>query len=512
MSQISWLAPIATARLDARVEIPGSKSLTNRLLVLAALAKGPGIIRGALRSRDTNLMITALRQLGVGIAEGDDPTTLIVRPLLGHRWPEESEAEGDEGEVRKRCGIGGKDSGEIASNANEVQIDVGLAGTVMRFLPAVAALTPFTVHFVGDPAATVRPMKPLLDALRSLGVQITGDALPFSVSGAGKVSGGAVSIDASSSSQFVSGLLLAAPRYDSGLKLTAVGQVPSLPHLEMTVAELCACGVQVSATGGHDWVVMPGEIASRDVRIEPDLSNAAPFLAAALVAGGRVVIPGWPHNTSQPGALVPDLLRQMGGEVNLQDDELVVTGSGRILGITADLSAAGELTPTIAALAALAETPSQLTGIAHLRGHETDRLAALVAEINRLGGNAQELSDGIAIAPVSLHGGTWESYADHRMATAGAIIGLRIPNVTVSDIATTAKTLPGFDRMWAQMLNSITGSGPAEITAVSSMAVSSMATRSTPAGRATGVQVGHTTEETNANHGQRPDTTNGQEV
>ena len=495
MPEQPWSAPVATAPLAARVEVPGSKSLTNRLLVLAALADGPGVIRGALRSRDTDLMIAGLRALGAEITEGDSTSTLIVRPLA----------------TRSTTSAG-------STTRIEKQIDVGLAGTVMRFLPAVAALTPYVVRFSGDDAARRRPMAPLLAALRELGVQVTGNGLPFVVHGTGGVPGGFVQLDASASSQFVSGLMLAAPRFANGLRLQAVGEVPSAPHLAMTVAELRAAGVYVATvpavpgqiagqarysgslpicetnrwgendgewdgTGGGDivgqeWVVAPGPIAAREVRIEPDLSNAAPFLAAALVAGGRVTIPGWPAETTQPGKLLPGLLQQMGATVTWADDELTVCGTGQIRGIQADLSAAGELTPTIAALAALADSPSRLTGIGHLRGHETDRLAALVTEITRLGGDAQELPDGIEINPAplpgglhdtllrelpdgkhgGLHGGQWESYADHRMATAGAIIGLRIPNVTVSDIATTAKTLPGFATMWAQLL---TGGGQA---------------------------------------------------
>lgn len=422
-----WPAPVATAPLDAKVEIPGSKSLTNRLLVLAALADGPSTIQGALRSRDADLMIEGLRTLGIEIEEGDSPSTLKItpRPL-------------EEGSLT---------------------IDVGLAGTVMRFLPAVAALSNAKVAFRGDVAASSRPMEPILEGLRDIGVSISGKKVPFTVHGTGAVKGGSTAIDAELSSQFISGLLLAAPRFENGLRLTAVGKVPSAPHLEMTVETLRESGVHVetNALGSHgvinQWVVPPAKIRAHDVRVEPDLSNAAPFLAAALVTGGSVTIPGWPTMTTQPGALLPDFLVRMGGHVDYLDGALRVTGKGRLYGLNADLSAAGELTPTIAALAALAETPSKLTGIAHLRGHETDRLKALVTEINRLGGKARELPDGLEIEPAPLHGGVWESYADHRMATAGAIIGLRIPDVKVSDIATTAKTLPGFEGMWADMLN-----------------------------------------------------------
>jgi len=422
-----WEAPVVAGPLDATVEIPGSKSLTNRLLVLAAIAEGPGTLRGALRSRDADLMVAALRSLGATIVEGDEPSTLHVTP----------------GPVR-----GG------------VEVFTGLAGTVMRFLPAVAALADGPVRFDGDPEARVRPMHPVLAALHGLGVRVTGDGpggapthLPFTVHGVGGVHGGAVDVDASASSQFVSGLLLAAPRFDDGLALRHIGTtLPSLPHIEMTVATLRDVGVQVDDSRDGIWLVSPGPVAARDVRVEPDLSNAAPFLAAALVAGGTVRVPGWPASTTQPGALVPGLLERMGARVTVHDGVLAVTGTGEIHGIDVDLHAAGELAPTFAALAALADSPSRLRGIAHLRGHETDRLAALAAEITRLGGQAEETRDGLVITPRPLHGATFRTYADHRMATSGALLGLRVPGVAVEDVATTAKTLPGFATMWARML------------------------------------------------------------
>ncbi|MBD9698983.1 3-phosphoshikimate 1-carboxyvinyltransferase [Flavimobilis sp. GY10621] len=420
----AWAAPTAASPLDAAVEVPGSKSLTNRYLVLAALANGPSELRGALSSRDTLLMAEALRQLGVGVEV--DGTTWRVTP------------------------------GELRGPAS---IDCGLAGTVMRFLPAVAALADGPVRFDGDAGARVRPMGPVLAGLRNLGVPVTADdgtepsTLPFTVEGRGGVVGGAVDVDASASSQFVSGLLLAGARFDRGLRLRHVGSaLPSLPHIEMTVDVLRGAGVEVDDSTPSTWVVAPGPIVARDVRVEPDLSNASPFLAAALVAGGTVRVSGWPTSTTQPGALVPELFEQLGARTRRVGDVLEVTGTGRIRGLDVDLHAAGELTPTIAALAALAETPSRLRGIAHLRGHETDRLAALVCEINRLGGRATETEDGLTIEPATLHGGTVETYHDHRMATFGAILGLRVPGVRVEDVATTAKTLPDFTRMWGSML------------------------------------------------------------
>ncbi|CAM5791722.1 3-phosphoshikimate 1-carboxyvinyltransferase [Cellulomonas persica] len=416
-----WPAPAATAPLDARVEVPGSKSLTNRYLVLAAIADGPSRLRSALLSRDTRLMAAALETLGVGVELGQDVT---VEPgaLRGH-----------------------------------VTIDCGLAGTVMRFLPAVAALADGPVRFTGDAEALVRPMGPVIRALRALGVRIDEEGepghLPFTVHGHGAVRGGNVDVDASGSSQFVSGLLLAAARFEQGLVVRHTGPtLPSLPHIEMTVETLRAAGVQVDDSRPAIWEVAPGPVAARDVRVEPDLSNAAPFLCAALVAGGTVRVPGWPAATTQPGALLPGILERMGASTALVGDELAVTGTGVIRGVDLDLHAAGEIAPTIAALAVLADSPTRLRGIAHLRGHETDRLAALASEITRLGGQAEQTADGLVITPRPLSGGTWRTYADHRMATAGALIGLRVPGVVVEDVATTAKTIPDFVGLWDGML------------------------------------------------------------
>ncbi|MEO3887363.1 3-phosphoshikimate 1-carboxyvinyltransferase [Nonomuraea sp. B5E05] len=416
-----WPAPTATTPVSATVPLPGSKSVTNRALLLAALADGPGVVRGALRSRDADLMAAALRALGTTLVAGGESAAGVD----WHVTP-----------------------GPVRGGAS---IDAGLAGTVMRFVPPMAALADGPVHFNGDPHARKRPMGPILDALRSLNARVDNDALPFTITG--PVTGGEVTLDASGSSQFVSGLLLAAARFEKGVTIRHVGPpVPSQPHIEMTVQMLRAAGVTVDDGERDVWRVEPGPIAARDVTVEPDLSNAAPFLAAALVTGGTVTIPAWPAETTQPGDALRGLLTSMGATVTRTAD-LVVTGTGEITGIDADLHEVGELTPTIAALAALARTPSRIRGVSHLRGHETDRLAALATEINRLGGDAEETDDGLVIHPRPLRGGTFHSYDDHRMATAGAVIGLAVPGVRVENVATTAKTLPEFVQMWAAMLD-----------------------------------------------------------
>ena len=418
-----WPAPVATSPINATVPLPGSKSLTNRELVLSALAAEPTLLTAPLHSRDSALMIEALRSLGTVVDQNGSGDLLInPKPLTGG-----------------------------------VTIDCGLAGTVMRFVPPLATLAAGDVVFDGDVAARRRPMHTTIESLRALGVEVddagTG-SLPFTVKATGQVRGGDLTIDASASSQFVSGLLLSAARFEQGLTLQHEGEhLPSLPHIEMTLDTLAKRGVRVSNPSPTVWRVEPGPIAGGIVAIEPDLSNAGPFLAAAMVAGGSVTIPGWPDTTTQVGDEFDGILQQMGATIVRDERGLTITGDGKIHGITIDLSIGGELAPVVAALAALADSPSVISGIAHLRGHETDRLAALATEINRIGGICRETPDGLEIDPSeNLHGAQWQSYEDHRMATAGAIIGLRVPGILVEDIATTAKTMPHFAAMWTQML------------------------------------------------------------
>jgi 3-phosphoshikimate 1-carboxyvinyltransferase len=425
-----WPAPTAPGAVDATVQVPGSKSVTNRALVLAAHSTVPGWLRRPLRSRDTVLMADALRAMGVQIDE-------TVNPDGGEAWriiP---------------AGLHGP-----------ATVDVGNAGTVMRFLPPVAALADGPVRFEGDARAYERPLHGVIDALRVLGARIDDEgrgALPMTVHGAGSVAGGSVAVDASASSQFVSALLLSGPRFNKGLELRHTGRtLPSLPHIRMSVDMLRKAGGKVDAPqdGGtaNVWRVAPSALLGRDLTVEPDLSNAAPFLAAALVTGGRVTVPGWPRHTTQPGDALRDLFTRMGGSCTFTDRGLTFAGSGRLRGLTADLHEMGELTPVIAAVAALAEDASELTGIAHLRLHETDRLAALAEEINGLGGDVTETEDGLRIRPRTLHGGVFHTYEDHRLATAAAVLGLVVEDVEVENVATTAKTLPDFPDLWTAML------------------------------------------------------------
>lgn len=398
--------------------LPGSKSLTNRALVLAALAEGPSVVRRALRSRDTTLMARALTALGSHVDTTAEDWT--VTPGAFDR---------------------------------AADVDCGLAGTVMRFVPPAAGLSTATVAFDGDPHMRTRPIGEVLTALRGLGVQVEDDgrgSLPFTVHGTGSVPGGRVVIDASASSQFVSALLLAGARYDRGVDIVHEGKpVPSLPHIDMTVAVLREHGVEVDDSDADRWTVAPGPVAPVDHVIEPDLSNAAPFLALAAVSGGTVTVRDWPARTTQAGDALRDILTQLGCSVSLGDEGLTVAGPERLSGIDVDLHDHGELTPAIAALCALAGSPSHLRGVAHIRGHETDRLAALATELDALGADVVEHPDGLSFTPAALHGGVFHTYADHRMAHAGVIVGAAVDGVEVENVATTSKTFPDFAGFWS---------------------------------------------------------------
>jgi 3-phosphoshikimate 1-carboxyvinyltransferase len=424
-----WFAPFANGPISAAVKLPGSKSLTNRELVISALAQTPTTLIEPLISRDSELMMAALTELGASFER--HPDSIVVHPMPA------------------AVSSGG--------NSENRSIECGLAGTVMRFVPPLAGLFHGDVLFDGDIAARRRPMATTVHSLRDLGVIVHDDAagkLPFTVSGSGSILGGELEIDASESSQFVSGLLLAAPRFVHGLTLTHVGEhLPSMPHIEMTLDCLRKRGVDAKQIGAAQWRVEPGPINGGEVAIEPDLSNAGPFLAAAMVAGGSVTIKHWPANTTQVGDEFDGILQQMGARIVRDERGLTIEGDGTIHGIDIDLSIGGELAPVVAALAALADSPSRLSGIAHLRGHETDRLSALATEINRIGGHCTETEDGLSIEPsASLHGAEWLSYEDHRMATAGAIVGLRVEGIRVENIGSTAKTMPNFVDLWEKML------------------------------------------------------------
>jgi len=418
-----WPAPYrGNQAIDSAITIPGSKSVTNRALILAALSNSPSVLHKPLHSRDSALMVAGLKALGISIQEATNgDLTVTPAPLFG-----------------------------------PAQIDVGNAGTVMRFLPPVAAMAKGLIHFDGDERSHERPLGPVIAALESLGVLIEHGSrysLPMTINANGQLQGGSVEVDATSSSQFISALLLVAPATKEGITVIHTGtSLPSLPHIEMTIQMLREKGVQVDV-GQNRWTVKPHLMQGMNSTIEPDLSNAAPFMAAAMICGGKLSVKDWPAETTQPGDQLRDIFTQMGATVTRSGNDLTISGTGQIHGIDIDLHDVGELTPSIAALCALADSPSYLRGIGHLRLHETDRLAALAQEINSLGGNVVEEPTALRITPAPLHAGIFHTYEDHRLATAGAIIGLRVGGIEVENIETTKKTLPDFPKAWANMLS-----------------------------------------------------------
>ena len=437
-SQVSkWNAPSSSKELNATITIPGSKSVMNRALILAALADSPSRLIRPLHSRDTELMAKALRALGIGITEtnnesGEEVWEVTPAPLFG-----------------------------------PASIDVGNAGTVMRFMLPIAALAKGLINFDGDPRSHERPLGPLIKALEDLGVLIDHKnrySLPLLINGSGLITGGEIAVDASKSSQFLSALLLAGSRMRDGLTLrNSSTSLPSQPHIDMTLAMLREFGAEVevsSKNNSQTWSVKAGNLKGRELVIEPDLSNAAPFMAAPMICGGSVIIRDWPKVTTQPGDRLREIFTSMGARIEFVESKdmrgLKVSGTGEIRGIEIDLHDEGELTPSIAALAALASSPSYLKGIGHLRLHETDRLTALANEINALGGKVTEEEGALRIEPAKLklnaNENLFRTYEDHRMATAGAIIGLALPGLVIENIETTRKTLPDFPGLWSETL------------------------------------------------------------
>jgi len=435
----NWEAPFLGAIgmqkriIDATITIPGSKSVTNRALILAAISQTPSLLRKPLSSRDADLMVKGLRSLGCKIEEirTDEEFDYQVTP--------------------------GKFMGPT-------QIDVGNAGTVMRFLPPIAALANGLIHFDGDARSHERPLGPVIAALEQLGISIEHGnkyRLPLTINGSGKIAGGVIEVDASASSQFVSALLLLGPATENGITIKHVGaSLPSQPHIDMTIQMLRQFGGEVEVIGNSTWIVKPAKLIGQNLVIEPDLSNAAPFMAAAMISGGSVIIKDWPIQTTQPGDQLRAIFSKMGAQIAFTEEGLQVKGGGEIKGLDIDLHDVGELTPSIAAVAALASTPSTLRNIGHLRLHETDRLTALATEINKLGGDVTETPTDLIIKPKPMSTKTsgvnapylFNSYDDHRMATAGAIIGLAVDGVVVENIETTKKTIPDFPELWQEML------------------------------------------------------------
>jgi 3-phosphoshikimate 1-carboxyvinyltransferase len=414
------VVPVA-GPLDATVTVPGSKSLTNRALVAAALADGTSEIVRPLEADDTDAMAACLAALGVVIRRQPD------------RWIVEG---------RERPAPG------------PARLDAHLSGTTARFIAPVVALGEGAYTLDGGPSLRTRPMAPMLDALRSLGAQIVGHGepghLPVTIT-AGGLFGGTIRVRADLSSQFVSGLLLAAPRAKSDLVIEVEGDVVSRPFLDLTVRVMHAFGAPVETDAGR-FAVPAGGYRPAEYRVEPDASSASYFFAAAAICGGRVTVEGLGSGTTQGDARFADVLASMGAIVERTATSTTVVG-GPLVGVDVDLAEMGDVALTLAAVAVFADGPTRVRGVGYIRRHETDRIAAVVKELGRCGVRAEETEDGFIVHPGTPHGAEIHTYDDHRVAMSFALLGLRVPGIRITDAACVGKTFPGF---W-DVLASLTG-------------------------------------------------------
>jgi 3-phosphoshikimate 1-carboxyvinyltransferase len=398
--------PLAV-RLDATVVLHGSKSLTNRALVAASLADGTSRLEGALVADDTEAMVEGVRALGADVAV--DAEALVVTG-------------------------GARPDGPVA-------MDARLSGTTARFLLPVLALGRGPASLDGGPPLRSRPMGPLLDALRSRGASVEGDALPVTVRG--PLQGGTVRLAGDVSSQFLSGLLLAAPRVDGGLRVELTTPLVSAPYVTMTAAVMRAFGVEVEEDDDA-WVVAEQRYRPTTYEVEPDASAASYFFAAAVLTGGRVTVPGLGPASVQGDLAFVDVLERMGAVVERRTDRTTVAAAERLTGVDVDLSALSDMAQTLAAVAVFADSPTRVRGIGFVRGKETDRLAAVVRELRRVGVRAEETDDGFVVHPGSPQPAVISTYDDHRMAMSFALLGLRVPGIAIADPGCVAKTFPGY--------------------------------------------------------------------
>jgi 3-phosphoshikimate 1-carboxyvinyltransferase len=402
---------------DCEVRVPGSKSITNRALLLAALAEGESTLDDALFSDDTHYMAAAWRQLGVTVDADARASRFVVRG----------------------CG------GAIPVRASD--LFVGNAGTAMRFL--VAALCAGHGRFRIDGSARMRerPIQDLVDALIQLGARVRCElqrGCPPLIVEADGLRGGRTTIAATKSSQFLSALLLIAPYAREPVELEVAGSLIAAPYVDMTIGVMRAFGVTVMRDSEHRFVVQPQRYAARRYRIEPDASSAHYLLAAAALTGGRVRVQGLGYASLQGDVRFVDLLEQMGATVVRGDDFLEVRGGAQLDGIDADLNAISDTMPTLAALAPFAQRPVTIRNVAHVRLQESDRLHAVATELQRLGVRVRELPDGLVIEPGEIQPATVETYDDHRIAMSFALIGLRVPGIAIRDPDCVSKTFPDF--------------------------------------------------------------------
>lgn len=403
---------------------PGSKSLTNRALIIAALAEGPSILTGALESEDTEVMIDSLRRIGVAIDHDQASHTLKVQ------------------------GNGGKFQGD------NTEMFIANSGTSMRFLTALATLGTGTFRLDGIARMRERPIGDLIEALKQLGANIRteqGNACPPVLVDAHGLPGGQATIAGNISSQYLSGLLMAAPYASSEVQLQVDGELVSQPYVRMTTQIMRDFGVTLEENDCRRFVI-PGGQTYRGCQyaIEPDASAASYFWGAAAVSGGKVTVEGLSRDALQGDVGFCEALAQMGCQVDYQADSVTVTG-GKLHGITIDMGEISDTVQTLAAVALFADGPTTITGVAHNRHKETDRIGDLACELRKLGATVDELADGMTITPGTLQPARIETYNDHRMAMSLSLVGLRQPGVVILNPGCTSKTYPHYFEDLAQL-------------------------------------------------------------
>jgi 3-phosphoshikimate 1-carboxyvinyltransferase len=448
-TDVTTVAPVA-GPLDADVEVPGSKSMTNRALICAALAEGTSVLDGALFADDTEAMLEGLGRLGISIEIDRDAQRITVHG----------------------CG------GSLPPSAVGASLDARLSGTTSRFLLPLLALGKGPIRLDAAAPMRARPMADGIDALRSLGVSVTDEGepghLPVTVDGppSPPADGPAhLAVAGDASSQFLSGLLLSAPAWPGGLRLAVGGELVSRPYIEMTVAVLRAFGAQVTVEGdlGRDddgaegdndtWTVAPTGYRAADYRVEPDASAASYFFGAAAVCGGRVTIDGLGRSSLQGDLGFVEVLARMGCEVEQSDAATTVIGPppGALRAVDVDMRHISDTAPTLAAVAVFAEAPSRLRGIGFIRHKESDRIGDVARELRRCGITVDEVDDGMVVHPGAPQPARLATYEDHRLAMSFALLGLRAPGIEVADASVVAKTFPAFWDVLARL-----GSGRAE--------------------------------------------------
>ena len=418
--------------LSAVIRPPGSKSITNRALVCAALAEGTSVLSGALDSEDTRVMIAALQTLGLSIAARGGGETIEV------------------------AGCGGR------IPARGAELFVGNSGTTIRFLTAMVSLGHGRFRLDGVERMRNRPIADLLAALNQLGANARSERSngcpPVVVESAG-LRGGRATVHGDISSQFLSGLLMAAPYAEQGVEIAVEGPLVSQPYVAMTLGVMKSFGVEIDAPRLDRFEIPPGK-HYRGCRysIEPDASAASYFWGAAAVAGGSVKVLGLTRGALQGDVAFCECLARMGCQVDYATDGIAVTG-GELVGIDVDMNTISDTVQTLAAVALFAKGPTTIRGVAHIRHKETDRIGDLVRELRRLGAEVDELADGLRITPAPLHGAEIETYNDHRMAMSLALVGLRVPNVLINNPACTEKTYPRFFEHLARVSGRVAGGG-----------------------------------------------------